>query len=162
MTLHNFIRESAMADADFEMCDNDENYISIQSNNLFEEDGDEEQGMNAFCDNIANALFIMRGWQVGDTICVDKVVQFVSLWDKFLYIFINICTFSEWLFFVWKKVRLRWAVEMNGCKAEIEYWLDKKMVEIYWTDVQLKQRTASANLKPFSYNPNNTKLIVSS
>jgi hypothetical protein len=61
MTLHNFIRESAMADADFEMCDNDENYISIQSNNLFEEDGDEEQGMNAFRDNIANALFIMRG-----------------------------------------------------------------------------------------------------
>ena len=42
MTLHNFIRESAMADADFEMCDNDEKYISIQSNNLFEEDGDEE------------------------------------------------------------------------------------------------------------------------
>jgi hypothetical protein len=61
MTLHNFIRESAMADADFEMCDNDENYISIQSNNLFEEDGDEEQGMNAFHDNIANVLFIMRG-----------------------------------------------------------------------------------------------------
>jgi hypothetical protein len=61
MTLHNFIRESAMADGDFEMCDNDENYISIQSNNLFEEDGDEEQGMNAFRDNIANALFIMRG-----------------------------------------------------------------------------------------------------
>jgi hypothetical protein len=29
--------------------------------NLFEEDGDEEQGMNAFRDNIANALFIMRG-----------------------------------------------------------------------------------------------------
>ena len=45
MILHNFIRESAMADADFEMCDNDENHISIWSNNLFEEDGDEEQGI---------------------------------------------------------------------------------------------------------------------
>jgi hypothetical protein len=41
MIFHNFIRESAMVDADFEMYDNDENYISIQSNNLFEEDGDE-------------------------------------------------------------------------------------------------------------------------
>jgi hypothetical protein len=50
-----------MAHADFEMCDNDENYIPIQSNNLFEEDGDEEQGMNVFCDIIANVLFIMRG-----------------------------------------------------------------------------------------------------
>jgi hypothetical protein len=45
MTLPNFIRESAMADVDFEMCDNDENHISIQSNDLFEEDGDEEQGI---------------------------------------------------------------------------------------------------------------------
>jgi hypothetical protein len=45
MTLHNFIRESAMADADFETCDHDENHISIHSNDLFEEDGDEEQGI---------------------------------------------------------------------------------------------------------------------
>jgi hypothetical protein len=42
------------------MCANDENYIPIQSNNL-SEDGDEEQDMNAFGDNIANVLFIMRG-----------------------------------------------------------------------------------------------------
>jgi hypothetical protein len=27
MALHNFIRESAMGDADFDICDTDENYI---------------------------------------------------------------------------------------------------------------------------------------
>ena len=98
------------------MCVNDENYIPIQSNNL-SEDGDEEQDMNAFGDNIANVLFIMRGWQVGDTICVYKVVHFVSLRDKFLYIFINNYTFSEWLFYVWKN-----EVEMGSWNERLYNW----------------------------------------
>jgi hypothetical protein len=29
IALYNLIRESAMTDADFEMCDNDENYMSM-------------------------------------------------------------------------------------------------------------------------------------
>jgi len=67
MALHNFIRESAMADADFDMCDRDENYVpmpvpsssqrSEANNYLCDEEGD----MNAFCDNLATALFAMRG-----------------------------------------------------------------------------------------------------
>jgi hypothetical protein len=61
MTLHNFIRENTMVDANFEMCDYDENYIPIQNNNLSKEDGDEEHDMNAFRDNIANVLFIIGG-----------------------------------------------------------------------------------------------------
>jgi hypothetical protein len=79
MPLHNFIRESAMVDADFEMCDDDENNIPIQNNNLFEEDCEEAQGMNIFRDNIANVLFIMRGCQLGHVIYVYKVVHFVLL-----------------------------------------------------------------------------------
>ena len=29
MAVHNFIRESALADTDFDMCDQDENYIPM-------------------------------------------------------------------------------------------------------------------------------------
>ena len=61
MALHNFIRESAIADADFERCDNDENYMPISSTYSSQENGEEEQNMNAFRDSIANALFNMKG-----------------------------------------------------------------------------------------------------
>jgi len=61
MALHNFIRESAMADADFERCDNDENFMPIPTVSSSQENGDEEQGMNEFRDSIATALFNMRG-----------------------------------------------------------------------------------------------------
>ena len=66
MTLHNFIRESAMVDADFDMCDRDENYMpfpassSSQSTGANNHLGDEDQDLNAFRDNLANALFAMR------------------------------------------------------------------------------------------------------
>jgi hypothetical protein len=53
MALHNFIRESAIADADFERCDNDKNYMPILRVYSSQENGDEEQGMNEFCDSIA-------------------------------------------------------------------------------------------------------------
>jgi hypothetical protein len=53
MALNNFIRESAIADADFERCDNDENYMPIPRVYSSQENGDEEQGMNEFCDSIA-------------------------------------------------------------------------------------------------------------
>jgi hypothetical protein len=48
MALHNFIRESSMADADFERCDNDENFMPIPIVCSSQENGDEEQGMNEF------------------------------------------------------------------------------------------------------------------
>ena len=63
MTLHNFIRESAMMDEDFDMCDHDENYIplsgasSSQGNRDNPRDGDEDQNMNQFRDWIADGLF---------------------------------------------------------------------------------------------------------
>jgi hypothetical protein len=61
MTLHNFIRESAIADTDFERCDNDENYMPILTICLIQENDDEEQGMNQFRGSIATSLFNMRG-----------------------------------------------------------------------------------------------------
>jgi hypothetical protein len=61
MALHNFIRESTIADADFERCDNDENYMPLASVSSSQQNGDEEQDMNDFRDSIANALFNMRG-----------------------------------------------------------------------------------------------------
>jgi hypothetical protein len=61
MALHNFIRESAMADEDSERCDNDENFMQIPPVCSSQENGDDEQGMNEFRDNIATALFNMRG-----------------------------------------------------------------------------------------------------
>src|SRR5688572_24600737 len=63
MALHNFIRESAMMDEDFDMCDHDENYIplsgasSSQGNRDNPRDGDEDQNMNQFRDWIADGLF---------------------------------------------------------------------------------------------------------
>ncbi|XP_062213776.1 uncharacterized protein LOC133914769 [Phragmites australis] len=62
MTLHNFIRDSAMSDADFDMCDQDENYMPIPSQGSGEnsELGDEEGDMNVLRDSIANALYAMR------------------------------------------------------------------------------------------------------
>jgi hypothetical protein len=42
MALHNFIRESAIADANFERCENDENYMSIPTICSSQENGDEE------------------------------------------------------------------------------------------------------------------------
>lgn len=49
-----------MSDADFERCDNNENYMSMLLVSS-EEQGDEEQAMNEFHDSIANILFNMRG-----------------------------------------------------------------------------------------------------
>jgi len=53
-----------LADTDFDMCDNDENYAPLDFEDDFEQDSDEEEeyfpedsNMNAFRDQIANALF---------------------------------------------------------------------------------------------------------
>jgi hypothetical protein len=60
MALHNFIRESAMEDADFDICDTDENYMPFSLSSTSQEVaentnlGDEDQNMNAFRDSIAN------------------------------------------------------------------------------------------------------------
>jgi hypothetical protein len=63
MALHNFIRESAIADEDFDKCDRDENYVpepeasSSQGNRGSTHDGDEDRNMNQFCDWISDGLF---------------------------------------------------------------------------------------------------------
>jgi hypothetical protein len=49
MTLHNFIRESVLADEDFDLCDHDENYVplleasSSQGNRANIRHGDEDE-----------------------------------------------------------------------------------------------------------------------
>jgi hypothetical protein len=61
MALHNFIRESRIADREFDMCDADANYFpmphSSQDNWPEDEPLAEDTNMNAFRDELANALF---------------------------------------------------------------------------------------------------------
>ncbi|CAN6353337.1 unnamed protein product [Urochloa humidicola] len=67
MALHNFIRESKLADRDFDPCDADENYVPGGYDNDFEDELElntqdeepiiEDTDMNAFRDEIADALF---------------------------------------------------------------------------------------------------------
>ena len=65
MALHNFIRESAMRDADFDMCDKDENYMAIPMESSYRPGGgnsglgDDDNDMNVFRNSLANALFAM-------------------------------------------------------------------------------------------------------
>lgn len=63
MAIHNFIRESALADVDFERADHDECYVapsdaSLSQNNAdTSQHEDEDQDMNQFRDWIADGLF---------------------------------------------------------------------------------------------------------
>ena len=62
MALHNFIRESALQDVDFDMCDEDEDYVpdvGEPSSSHSTTPGMEEGDMNAFRDSIADALMDM-------------------------------------------------------------------------------------------------------
>ena len=69
MALHNFIRDSALPDEDFDMCDRDENYVPVieegasssqanrgQQNGASTRQADEDQNMNQFHEWIANDL----------------------------------------------------------------------------------------------------------
>ena len=63
MAIHNFIRESKLADTDFDMCDNDENYAPLDFEDDFELDSDEEEyyfpedsNMNAFLKQLMRCL----------------------------------------------------------------------------------------------------------
>jgi hypothetical protein len=66
MALRYFIRESSLADADFDMCDCDENHmpmplaLSSEDNNESHNVGCEDLDMNVFRDNLADALFARR------------------------------------------------------------------------------------------------------
>jgi hypothetical protein len=60
MTLHNFIRDSKIADELFDRCDQDEDYMPIPSCPHASGLGEEEGAMNNFRDQIANALFARR------------------------------------------------------------------------------------------------------
>ena len=64
MALHNFIKNSAMADEDFDRCDQDKNYVplaeassSSQRNRGSTREGEEYHNMNPFRDSIADGLF---------------------------------------------------------------------------------------------------------
>lgn len=61
MALHNFIRESRIADREFDACDEDENYNPMPSLVASEWPADEplveDAHMNAFRDELAQALF---------------------------------------------------------------------------------------------------------
>ena len=64
MALHNFIRDSKLADKQFDRCDRDENYMPIpptqqdSTSQLGDDEG--EVDMNNIRDQIANALFARR------------------------------------------------------------------------------------------------------
>jgi hypothetical protein len=66
MTLHNFIRESAIVDAYFDRRDWDENYMPMPDESSSElrggnrYGGGEDHNMDTFRDSIANALFARR------------------------------------------------------------------------------------------------------
>lgn len=64
MAIHNFIRESALSDVEFDRCEQDENYMlevegayGCQRNSASYYLVDDDQNMNQFRDFIANALF---------------------------------------------------------------------------------------------------------
>ena len=61
MALHNFIRESRIADKEFDACDADENYNPISSSSASTWPKDEplveDVNMNAFRDELTHALF---------------------------------------------------------------------------------------------------------
>jgi hypothetical protein len=60
MAIHNFIRESALADEEFDMCDRDENYMPMVEENRRRRrathQADEDEHMNQFREWIANGL----------------------------------------------------------------------------------------------------------
>jgi hypothetical protein len=62
MVLHNFIRDSTLADRDFKLVDEDENFIPMTEASTH--DGDEilqeDINMNSLRDKIANGLFSRR------------------------------------------------------------------------------------------------------
>jgi hypothetical protein len=62
MALQNFIRDSKIADDEFDCCDQNENYMSIppSHHNVEGQLGDEEGDVNNCRDQIDNALFDMR------------------------------------------------------------------------------------------------------
>ncbi|XP_004964672.1 uncharacterized protein LOC101786969 [Setaria italica] len=63
MAIHNFIRENDMADRAFDMCDRDENFIPMpqvpndEGDGINTQAGEEDCNMNAFRDELANALY---------------------------------------------------------------------------------------------------------
>ena len=66
MALRNFIRESAMPDMDFDICDHDDDYMPMEvpnsshSRGRSDQLGDEDHNMNLFRVNLADALLAMQ------------------------------------------------------------------------------------------------------
>ena len=95
MALHNLIRESRIRDRDFSMCDEDANYNPMSSDNGSwhdDESGEpliEDSNMNAFCDEIAAALFNGH-WNVFES--VQNVVCHVSDFNCYGTVIENLCS----------------------------------------------------------------------
>jgi hypothetical protein len=64
IALHNFIKDSKMADELFDKCDEDEEYMPIPLCHRDSRLGDEEGAMNYFQDQIVNAC----------TVCKENVI----------------------------------------------------------------------------------------
>ena len=61
MALHNFIRDSAMANEEFDKCDEDKDYMPLPySQSTASRLGVEEGSMNTFRDALAYALYTRR------------------------------------------------------------------------------------------------------
>jgi hypothetical protein len=92
MALHNFIRDSSLADKEFDRCNEDEDYMSMPSSQpSTSQFGDEEDDMNAFRDNIANAIFA----NVNRIICFQIIyVINYEYSETFVTLFISYMSFN--------------------------------------------------------------------
>ena len=62
MAVHNFIRESKISDREFDLCDQDENYVPLhaQSSNANATDERDSAVMNQFRDWVADGLWSLK------------------------------------------------------------------------------------------------------
>ncbi len=63
LALHNFIRDSKLADCEFDMCDQDENYVPLPEQSPQSNDPTsslDSQVMNQFRDTVANGLWSLK------------------------------------------------------------------------------------------------------
>ncbi|WVZ71421.1 hypothetical protein U9M48_020011 [Paspalum notatum var. saurae] len=138
MAVHNFIRESALSDEDFERCDLDENYMpmptSCSRTQLVDEEvrGEEDQDMNAFRVNIANALFYRRRACLQPTIALSTIeADFIALCDT--------CKEAIWL--------KGFYIEFSGDTSCIKLFCDSQSAIHLTKDQMFYERTKHIDVK---------------